>query len=219
MRELNNSKIKKAEEYLKSKFEESEYFKVNEEQKNYRIEHSYRVANIGKEIAIKEGFDVDIMVIGCLLHDISYCNEFKNQDDWINHGRASARIVRSFLKEIQLEDKVIEDICYGLAIHVDDKADFDGERTAFAATIGDADNIDRFDVYRIYENLQYSNFHKMNLDEKLEKIIDILDKLNKYKEVKLETKTATELWNSKLDFQIEFFSCLKDQLENSNYIK
>ena len=36
----------------------------------------------------------------------------------------------------------------GIAIHVDDEADFEGERTALALTIGDCDNIDRFDTYR-----------------------------------------------------------------------
>ena len=33
--------------------------------------HSYRVVNIGKEIAEKEGLNVEDLMIACLLHDAS----------------------------------------------------------------------------------------------------------------------------------------------------
>ena len=58
-------------EFLKKKFDESEYFADKKSEKYYRFEHSVRVANIGKIIAEKEGMDSDAMVIACLLHDIS----------------------------------------------------------------------------------------------------------------------------------------------------
>ena len=45
--------VKLAEEFLKRKFEESEYFADKKSEKDYRFEHSVRVANIGKEIAVK----------------------------------------------------------------------------------------------------------------------------------------------------------------------
>lgn len=213
-----DNKIKKTEEFLKCIFDESPYFKLHEDEKNYRIEHSYRVANIGKEIAIKEGFNVEALVIGCLLHDISYSIEFKNEDDWVNHGRKSAIIARDFLEELGLESDIIDEICFGIAIHVDDEADFQGERTPFALSIGEADNIDRFDAYRIYENLQNLGFDKMTLKEKQEKVVSMLERLNKFKCEEFITRTSTELWNSKIDFQIDFFNKLKKQLENSGYI-
>ena len=37
----------------------------------YRLAHSYRVANIGKEIAEKEGLNVEDLIIACLLHGVS----------------------------------------------------------------------------------------------------------------------------------------------------
>ena len=153
-------------EFLKKKFDESEYFTDKKSEKDYRFEHSVRVANIGKEIAEKEGMDSDAMVIACLLHDISYINEFKTREEARNHGRYSAKIARPFLEKIGMEPEVIEDICYGIAIHVDDEADFPGERTVFAQTVGDADNIDRFDAYRIFENLKWVKYDEMNLTEK-----------------------------------------------------
>ena len=48
----------KAQEYLKLKIKDT-----------YRLAHSYRVANIGKEIAKKEGLNVEDLMIACLLHD------------------------------------------------------------------------------------------------------------------------------------------------------
>ena len=66
--------------------------------KAYRIEHTYRVANIGRLIAVKEGFDETEMVIACLLHDVAYCEEF-GEDGWKEHGRRSAQIARPFLEE------------------------------------------------------------------------------------------------------------------------
>lgn len=50
----------KAQDYLKSKIKDT-----------YRLAHSYRVANIGKEIAEKEGLNVEDLMIACLLHDVS----------------------------------------------------------------------------------------------------------------------------------------------------
>ena len=77
--------VKLAKEFLKRKFDESEYFADKKPEKDYRFEHSVRVANIGKEIAEKEGMDSNAMVVACLLHDISYINEFKTREDSRNH--------------------------------------------------------------------------------------------------------------------------------------
>lgn len=55
--------IRKAEEFLVNRFENSEYFKEHKEEKEYRLEHSYRVANLGKIIAKKENLNVEAMVI------------------------------------------------------------------------------------------------------------------------------------------------------------
>ncbi len=207
--------VKLAEEFLKRKFEESEYFSDKKSEKDYRFEHSVRVANIGKEVAEKEGMDSDAMVIACLLHDISYINEFKTREEARNHGRYSARIARPFLEEIGMEPEVIEDICYGIAIHVDDEADFPGERTVFAQTVGDADNIDRFDAYRIFENLKWVKYDEMSLFEKREHCEKVLARLESYKSLDFATETGKDMWLQKLDYQIEFYKKLLLQVQNS----
>ena len=89
--------VELAMDFLKKRFDESEYFADKKSEKDYRFEHSVRVANIGKIIAEKEGMDSDAMVIACLLHDISYINEFKTREEARNNGRYSAKIARHFL--------------------------------------------------------------------------------------------------------------------------
>ena len=158
------------------------------------------------------------MVIACLLHDVSYCEEF-GEGGWKDHGRHSARIARPFLRELGAPDERINDICYGIAIHVDDEADFEGERTAFAQSVGDADNIDRFDAYRIHETLCNDGFLTMDYDEKLEYVKNRIIKLNQFKDIPMGTKTAKELWLERLGFYIEFYEKLAAQLESSVMIK
>ena len=216
---MNRELILKTEQFLNEVFDYSDFLSEHPSDKEYRLQHSYRVANIGRMIAEKEGFDVTETVIACLLHDISYCETFDDfEKDWKNHGRNSARIARPFLKELGLADDRINDICYGIAIHVDDEADFEWERTPFAETVGDADNIDRFDVYRIYEGLQYSKFSDMSFAEKQEKVNSMLRRLHDLKDMKLGTKTAAELWQERIAYYIGFYEKLNEQLEKSTRI-
>lgn len=207
--------VKLTLEFLKKKFDESEYFADKKAERDYRFEHSVRVANIGKIIAEKEGMDTDALVIACLLHDVSYCNEFADREDARNHGRYSAKIARPFLEEIGMEPRVIEDICYGIAIHVDDEADFPGERTVFALSVGDADNIDRFDAYRIFENLKWAKYDEMSLAEKEEHCKKLMAKLERFKSLDFATETSKVMWLEKLDYQIGFYGKLLKQAENS----
>lgn len=207
--------IEQTEEFLKAKFEQSAYFAEHKEDKEYRLEHSYRVANIGKQIAKAEGLDEEGLIIACLLHDVGYCEIFDEEEDWQGHGRKSAKIARPFLEKLGLEQSRIDEICYGIAIHVDGEAGFEGERTPFALSVNAADKIDRFDAYRIYESLQYIKFSSKSLVEKKEIIKLKIENLEKNKELELGTKTAKEMWISRLVFQLEFFRKLEKQLESS----
>ena len=215
---MNREMIAKTETFLKETFEASTYLQNNPTERDYRLEHSYRVANIAKAIAEAEGFDVTHAVIAGLLHDIAYCEEMETREDRMNHGRRSAAIARPFLESLGLLADAVSEICYGIAIHVDDEADFQWERTPFCETVGDADNIDRFDAYRIYETLEYLKFSKMNLADKQEKVVSTIEKLNRFKEMKLGTATAKDLWIQRLDYYIGFYEKLKAQLDNSTAV-
>ena len=210
--------IAKTEAFLKGTFAASTYLQANPTDSDYHLEHSYRVANIAKAIAEAEGFNVTYAVIAGLLHDIAYCEEMVSREDRMNHGRRSAAIARPFLESLGLPADAVNEICYGIAIHVDDEADFEWERTRFCETVGDADNIDRFDAYRIYETLECLKFSEMSLVDKQEKVASTIEKLNRFKEMKLGTATAKNLWIQRLDYYIGFYEKLKAQLDNSTAI-
>lgn len=210
-------RIEQTKALLIRKFDESQYFSEHPENKAYRLEHTMRVANLGEQIARAEGLDVEALVIACLLHDVSYCEFFKGIEVWHDHGRRAAAITRPFLESLGLEPEKIQEICYGIAIHVDDEADFGGERTPLALSVGDADNLDRFDAYRIYSTLELKAFSKMPLGEKKETVTKTLTKLEKYRLMKFGTKFATKLWCERLDFYIVFYQKLLSQLESSEY--
>lgn len=210
--------IARAEAFLKETFAASTYLRNNPADRDYRLEHSYRVANIAKTIAQAEGLTVTHAVIAGLLHDIAYCEEMTTREDRMNHGRRSAAIARPFLEGLGFPQDAVNEICYGIAIHVDDQADFEWERTPFCETVGDADNIDRFDAYRVYETLQSIRFSEMHLDEKKEKVAASIEKLNRYKELKLGTATAKQIWLRRLDDCLSFYERLKAQLDSSSAI-
>lgn len=211
--------IEKTEKFLKDAFATSEYLNTHPVERDYRLEHSYRVANIAKQIAEAEGFDVNHAVIGGLLHDIGYIEEMPAWEQRREHGRRGAKLVRPFLESLGLPENVVNNICYGIAIHVDDESDFPWERTPFSETVGDADNIDRFDAYRIYETLEHLNFSEMSLADKLETVNSTIEKLIRYKDAKLGTETAKKLWIQRLDYYIGFYEKLKSQLNNSSIIR
>ena len=210
--------ITKTEAFLKETFASSEFLRANPREAAYRLEHSYRVANIAKKIAEAEGFPVTWAVIAGLLHDIAYCEEMVDREDRMNHGRRGAELARPFLESLGLGAGAVNDICYGIAIHVDDSSSFPWERTHFSETVGDADNIDRFDAYRIYEILELQQFSKMTLAEKRAQVGKALNRLRSLKEMKLATVTANGLWQQRLEYYISFYERLDSQLAGSDSI-
>ena len=204
---------------MKETFSASGHLREHPAERDYRLENSYRVANIAKTIAEREGFDVTHAVIAGLLHDIAYCEEMTTEEDWKNHGRRSAAIARPFLVGLGLPADAVNEICYGIAIHVDDQADFEWKPSAFCETVGDADNIDRFDAYRIYETLQSRHFSELPLTEKRDQVEATLEKLNRLKSLKLGTSTACGIWEQRIEYYISFYEKLKQQLAASNGIR
>ena len=181
----------------------------------YRYEHSLRVASIALDIAKKEGLDEDHCYIGALLHDLGYSVPYDNPKEYVTHGRIGAKLARPFLESLGYSTEEVNELCYGIAIHVDDKADFEGKRTALAVTIGDADNIDRYDAFRIYDRLTWVDYKNLSLEKQKEHVDTVLSSLNKYLDYECATRTATLMWKERISFQLEFYNRLKKQIENS----
>jgi hypothetical protein len=53
-------------------------------------------------------------------------------------------------------------------------------------------------------------------EEQLNSVIQTLSRLEKYRILELATKRAAKLWRDRIDFQIQFFTRLKAQLEASD---
>jgi len=209
--------LTKVDKFLRDKLAESDHYQKEEYKRDYtyRIEHSYRVANIALDIAKKEGLDEERTYIAALLHDIGYYVDFDSNGGYVEHGRIGAKVAREFLQGLGYSREEVEEMCYAIAVHVDDKADFEGTKTPLVLTVQDADNIDRLDVYRIYEELEWVHFKNMPIEEEIKFIEEKLARSIKLRELDFGTLTATKMWHEKMDFRIEFYKRLKNQLELS----
>lgn len=210
--------IEKTEIFLREQFGNCAYFKEYPADGEYRLQHSYRVAHAAREIARREGLDEEGLVIGGLLHDVGYSLPFESEDSWIEHGRMSARLARPFLEQLDLGPERVWEICYGIAIHVDGKADFPGEETAFALSIGDADDVDRFDAYRIYDAMEYADFRNLKIGDKRKWLKEKIDWINWWLEQRAGTETARQMIMQCLLYQRQYYEKVLEQMEHSETI-
>ena len=212
---VNRELIEAAEAFLRKTFAEGTLKQQDPYAAEYRVGHSVRAARIARKIAEAEGFDETEMMLALLLHDISYSKWFETRDEWVAHGRSSAAIARGFLKDCGLAEARIQDICYGIAIHVDGDAGFAGEETKFALSVSDADNIERFDSYRIHETLVTEGFLSLTPKEKEEYTRKKLEFAEQMRSIHCATDTAEAMWKEIADRYEEFFARLNTQMHNS----
>jgi len=211
--------IARTEAFLKEQFENSVYLANDPAQRINRVEHALRVANIGRQIAVGEGLNEEALVIGCLLHDLSYTERIVDGEaSWFNHGRRSVELARPFLATLDLSPELINELCYGMAIHVDGKADFPGKPTLLAMSIGDADVIDQVNAYKLHHSLCRRKFPERDREEQLAIIADNLNKLAERKAQQFATKTAASIWERRLACQIEFLTQLKNHIDASTAV-
>ena len=206
--------VQKTRDFVQAQFFQSAFLQSDPRQQNYRWQHTLRVAAIGSKIARVEGLDEQALVIACLLHDVSYREDLSAlPGGWQEHGRRAAAIAREFLADSGLPEAAQEEICYGIAIHVDDKADFAGEATVLARSVSDCDNIDRFGPWRIHETLVWRDFLSMSPEEQLAFVRRQVQGLEGL-QVDFATRTAGRMFCEQLQFQLEYYRRLARQLES-----
>lgn len=205
-----NDIIKRTQEFLYSHLKESN---DTMEEIKYRYEHSLRVANIGLSLANSEGANQKIVTIGCLLHDVGKFDTVEN----IEHGRVSARVAREFLSTLSLSENEVNDICYAISVHVDGKCGYEYEDTLEAKIVSDADNIDRFGAYRIYQQMNWDiKNSNRDLDQEKDNIKTRIKRLQKYYESNvLETESGNNWFEKQLELQIEFYKRYLNELEKT----
>lgn len=180
--------------------------------RSYRFRHTLRVAELGRRIARAEGLSEDALVVGCLLHDLAYSEVMPDEAAWRGHGRRSAALAHPFVETLALPDADREALLFGIAIHVDDVSGFPGERSPLACSIGDCDNLDRFDVYRVYEQLERVGFSTLDADAQRAFVAKAQAHLRHCENAPVSTATARALWQDRLAFQNEFYRRLSAQL-------
>jgi putative nucleotidyltransferase with HDIG domain len=169
---------------------------------DYRWKHTLRVTQYGRRIAEAENADVEIVMAGCLLHDVS---KFDNVEYGLEHGRVSARIARPLLEMLGYTPEQVDHICFAVAVHVDDKADFEHPVTLESKIVSDADNVDRFGAYRLLMQFREQVEEYEQLIAKAEKRIQTL---NRYLTEEMSTPTGERLFRRQLNLQITFLEHL-----------
>lgn len=192
-------------EYIKDKF----LIGTEEEKFVYRYEHTLRMTAIGQKIAREEGLNEEALILACLLHDIGYV-ECVTHEDYDTHGRISSRIAREYLESIQYDPEWTETIAYGILAHTEEQPD--RKLSVFEISIADADNIDRFDAYRLYEFLRFSDLEKKSSGQMLELAKKRHHRLVELRDYPNGSKTADQMWKDKIDFQLSYYERLISQM-------
>ena len=123
-----------------------------------------------------------------------------------------------FLEQLNLSPERVQEICYGIAIHADGKSDFLGEDTAFALSIGDADDVDRFDAYRIYDAMEYADFRNLKIADKRKWLREKIDWVNWRLEQRSGTETARQMIAQRLLYQRQYYEKVLEQMEHSETV-
>lgn len=204
MKQAANARLQKIVDFVLAQRKQTETDgTLAPESLDYRWKHTLRMTQYGKMIAAEEKADREIVVAACILHDLA---KFIPGDHGVEHGRIGARLARPFLQTLDYSPAQVDNICFSIAVHVDDKADFAHPQTLESKIVSDADNIDRFGAYRVL-----MRFHE-ELDA-YEKLIASADQrlltLKKYRERNIMgTPAGNRLFNQQLDMQIAFLERL-----------
>lgn len=200
--------ILKTQEFIKEKYQ----IGSGEDKFQYRYEHTMRTAAIGQFIAREENMNEEALILGCLLHDIGYVDCITHED-YDTHGRISAKIAREYLESIQYDPTLIDTIVFGIYAHTEEQPE--RKTTAFELSIADSDNIDRFDAYRLYEFLKFSDLEKKSSEEILAMAKKRQHRLTELRDYPNGSPTADRLWKEKIDFQLDYYNRLIVQMSSS----
>ena len=196
-----------AKDYIKSRF----LTELSREDGYYRYTHSLRVAAIGRQIAREEGLDEQMLVLGCLLHDIGYV-ACKSKLDYADHGLKSSEIAAEFLREQGYDAVKAESICYGIRIHTQEDSERLRPATALEDSVSDADNIDRFDAWRFSRSLSWDGLDKLTVGQMRNLSVTRCQRMAQLRMLRFATDTGRKLWNEKIDLWDQFYSRLGEQM-------
>lgn len=204
MNPIANERFRKIAEFIQKKSAlNGQKTSISGDSHAYRWQHTLRVSQYGQELAMAEGANQEICITACLLHDLA---KFETRDYGVEHGRVGARLARPFLQTLGYKADEIENICFSIAVHVDDRADFEHPITLESKIVNDADNIDRFSAYRVLSTLQRERQGYEGLIKNVEKRLITLQ--NYRKQSIMATPSGNRLFKKQLDLQILYMEQL-----------
>jgi len=89
------------------------------------------------------------------------------------------------------------------------------EETVFALSIGDADDVDRFDAYRIYDAMEYADFRNLKIEDKRQWLREKLDWISWRLGEKSGTETARRMIAERLLYQRQYYEKVLEQMARS----
>lgn len=200
--------IETTRQYVKTRF----LTELNREDGYYRYTHTLRVADIGGRIARAEGLDEEMLVLGCLLHDIGYVS-CKTKLDYADHGLKSAEIAAEYLAAQGYDPAKTESICYGIRVHTQEDSERSRPATVLEDSVSDADNIDRFDAWRFSRSLSWDGLDKLSVPQMKQLAMTRCQRMTQLRLLRFATETGRKLWNEKLDLWLDFYSRLEKQMD------
>ena len=200
--------VEKTRAYVKHRF----LTELKQEDGYYRYTHTLRVAEIGREIAKAECLDEEMLVLGCLLHDIGYV-ACKKQTDYADHGLLSAEIAAAYLRNMGVAEDRAECICYGIRIHTQPEEELVRPASVLELSVSDADNIDRFDAWRFSRSLYWDGLDKMTVPQMKQLGRTRAARMEELRRLSFASDTGRRLWNEKLDLWTDFYSRLEGQMD------
>lgn len=184
---LSKKQLEKIQEFVKDKLKNSDY--------NHDLRHIERTVKLAKFIAEKENANIDVCIVSAWLHDIA-----KNINEDV-HGDLGAEMAEPLLKELDFDNKFIEQVKHCIFCH--DTTNVDKARTIEAKVLYDADKlqvIGPFGFCRVFSDLVA--FKKILLKDALIKTKEIQE--NRY-EYRLQTKTGKDLARNSHKLMLEFY--------------
>ena len=200
--------IETTRQYVKTRF----LTELNREDGYYRYTHTLRVADIGARIARAEGLDEEMLVLGCLLHDIGYV-ACKTKLDYADHGLKSAEIAADYLAAQGYDPAKAESICYGIRVHTQEDSERIRPATVLEDCVSDADNIDRFDAWRFSRSLHWDGLDKLTVPQMKKLAVTRCQRMEQLRLLRFATETGRKLWNENLDLWLDFYSRLEKQMD------
>lgn len=181
--------------------------------------HIDRVSRLAIKIALKEGGDLDVIILAALLHDIGILREI---DEGVDHAEESAKIAYSILRNYNIPDDIVEKVVYSIRVHR-----FGAgipPNTIEAKILQDADRLDALGAVGIARAFTYGGFRKLpmyipgekpevydpfklksTLTHFYEKILRLKDSMN--------TETARQIAEDRHRFVVAFLDRLLHEIE------